>query len=175
MGTKLRKPPRISRVRKLYLDLLEALYERNDIVDSKRFADRLESLVVTDASFAGSIFLDEIRSLIAEARGDLGEAIRCREREIRKLFELHTLSVGTPGQDYVLREYDHSDVSDRLDILASLYAEQGDLGQAIETLKDSKRYCAAHEIPFDGEEMLTELEKERASSFVRNGRRQKQS
>ena len=52
--------------------------------------------------------------------------------------------------------YDWSDLSDRLDLLAGLYCEAGYLDKAIRTLRQSKRLCAEHGIPFDGADMLEE-------------------
>ncbi|MGA7497752.1 MAG: hypothetical protein WBX00_13595, partial [Isosphaeraceae bacterium] len=91
------------------------------------------------------------------------EAIRRRECEIRKILELHSLACGKPGWAYVFRQYDYGDVSDRLDLLASLYANVGDWERAIATLRESKAYCDGHGIPFDGQDLLDEFEQERAS------------
>jgi hypothetical protein len=164
MTTKPKSPMRsgdkASRLKKLHLELLTALYEDEDIERARSIGDRLEVLLSKNAKFAGSILIDEIHSLIAESRGDWGEAIRCREREIRKILELHNLATTKQDRPYVLGQYDHSDVSDRLDLLAMLYADQGDLGQAVETLKDSRSYCSAHDVSFDGHELLNDLEGE---------------
>ena len=59
------------------------------------------------------------------------------------------------------RQYDYSDLSDRLDILASLYAERGDLDRAVDLLQESKRFCESHQIPFDGQDLLDEYEQAR--------------
>jgi hypothetical protein len=121
--------------------------------------------------YAGSIREEEIRSLIAESRGDFAQAARSREAEIRKILQLHTLSVNTPGWEYVARQYDFSDVSDRLDLLAILYDELGDLDRAIATLRESKQYCESHEAPFDGQGLLDELEQAREKQAARSPRR----
>jgi hypothetical protein len=74
---------------------------------------------------------------------------------------------------YVSRKYDFDDVSDRLNLLAILYDEQGELERAIAVLMESKQYCASHNIPFDALDLLEELELDRASRAVpptpRNG------
>lgn len=85
-------------------------------------------------------------------------AARFREAEIRKILELHSLSVNTPSWEYVARQYDFSDVSDRLDLLAALYEKLGDSERAIATLLESKHYCESHGVPFDGQDVLAELQ-----------------
>jgi len=154
----------------LYIDLLDALYEQASPELARPIADRLETLLQNDTRYKGSIRLEELRSLIAESRGEVGEAIRCREREIRKILELHNLAASGPEREYVLKKFDHTDVSDRFDILSTLYADSGDLRQAVETLRDSKSYCKAHDVPFDGDDLLQEYEANLALLANRNGK-----
>jgi hypothetical protein len=61
----------------------------------------------------------------------------------------------------VLRQYDYSDISDRYDLLATLFAEAGDLDRAVSTLRDSKAFCEAHGVAFDGGDLLAEYEQMR--------------
>ena len=84
--------------------------------------------------------------------------MRARSTKIR---HLHGLVKDNPGRDYVFRQYDYGDLSDRLDILATLYAEQGNLGRAVELLHESRRFCESHQIPFDGQDLLDEYEQDR--------------
>src|SRR5207237_58898 len=116
----------------LYQRLLHAFYEEEDREQANKVAERLETILAERPEFAGSIRAEEVRSLIAELRGDLDEAVRRRESEIDKIRQLHSLAMNKPAWDYVVRQYDYSDLSDRLDILATLYAEQGDLDRAVE-------------------------------------------
>lgn len=141
----------------LYVELVRAMYEDNDPASARPIADRLERLLAGSPDHAESIRGEEVRSLLAELRGDLAEAARCREAEVRKILELHTRTVNTPHWGYVSRQYDFADVSDRLDLLAGLYDRQGDTARAVATLRESKRYCEARGIPFDGQEMLDEI------------------
>src|SRR5689334_5540126 len=104
----------------LYHDLLEAFYDEEDHERARAIAERLEAVLNGRPDVAGSIRAEEIRSIIAELRGNLDEAIRWRESEIRRISELHSLARDTAGWDYVLRQYDYSDLSDRLDLLAIL-------------------------------------------------------
>jgi hypothetical protein len=162
----------------LYLKFLRAFYEREDRAAAAEIAKKLESALRRQPKLARSIRGEEIRSLLAELRGDLTEAIRSRESEIRKIFELHSLSRSTPSWDYVLRKYNFTDLSDRLDLLAGLYAEQGDLRRAVDTLHESKQFCTAHGIAFDGQELLNEYEatlarKEGAAAHSQRRRRQR--
>jgi tetratricopeptide (TPR) repeat protein len=148
-------------VEALYHELLHWFYEKEDRERAQEVGARLEAALSRRPDVAASIRGEEIRSLLAELRGDLAEAARSRESEIRKILELHSLAANTPGWEYVLRQYDFRDVSDRLDLLAILYAEQGDLDRAIDTLQESKRFCEAHQVPFDGQDLLTEYEQAR--------------
>ena len=145
-------------VESLYLAFLQKFYESGNRVQARKLAVRLEEALTAVPSYADSIRAEEIHSLIAELRGDFVQAARSREAEIRKILELHSLAVNTPHWKTVARQYDFSDVSDRLDLLAILYDSQGDLDRAIATLTESQRYCQSHEIPFDGQELLDELQ-----------------
>jgi ATP/maltotriose-dependent transcriptional regulator MalT len=51
-------------------------------------------------------------------------------------------------------------------LLATLYHDRGDLKRAIRTLEESERLCADHGIVFDGEDLLDEYSRERASLKV---------
>lgn len=141
----------------LYWALLEKHYGENDHVAAKAIADRLLVILAEDPSFRSSIRGEEIRSIAAELDGNLTEAIEARQAEIRKILELHTLSVHTKSWAYVEKQYDFSDVGDRLDLLALLYDDQGSTHRAIDTLLESKEYCQARGIPFDGQDILDEL------------------
>jgi hypothetical protein len=147
----------------LYHALIEAFYEREDRERARTIAGKLEEALNNRPEVGDSIRGEEIRSLIAELNGNLREAIRRRESEIRKILELHSLGFGKPSWDYVFRQYDYSDVSDRLDILACLYENVGDWDLAIATLRESRVYCDGHGIPFDGQDLLNEFEQERAN------------
>ena len=148
----------------LYHELLDAFYEDEDDERARPIASRLEAALKDRPDYADSIRGEEIHSIIAELQGNLAEAIRHREREIRKIHELHSLAQGTSGWDYVLRQYDHGDLSDRLDLLAVLYADQGDFKQAIATLQESKRLCETHRIAFDGQDLLDECRQAEANA-----------
>src|SRR5271166_1729736 len=150
-------------VETLYASLIDAFYDRGDRERARQIATELQHTLNNRPDVANSIRGEEIRSLIAELNGNLQEAIRRRECEIRKILELHSLACGRPGWAYVFRQYDYGDVGDRLDLLASLYANVGDWERAIATLRESKAYCDGHGIPFDGQDLLDEFEQERAS------------
>jgi hypothetical protein len=143
----------------LYVEFLKHFYDESNHAAAATVGARLQELLAESREFANSIRGEEIRSLIAELHGDYAAAIRSREAEIRKILELHTLTVNTPIWEFVSRQYDFSDVSDRLDLLANLYDRVGDADRALATLRESQQYCAAHRIRFDGREMLDELAK----------------
>ena len=148
-------------VETLYLRLLRQFYEEDNRERAEQTALQLEASLASSPEFARSIRGDEIRSLIAELRNDFAEAARCREAEIRKILELHSLAVNSPSWKYVARQYDFDDVSDRLDVLALLYDRLGDADRAVATLVESKHYCASHGIRFDGQALLDELSQSR--------------
>ena len=160
-------------VETLYAALIRDFYEREDREQARKNASKLEKILTREPDFAHSIRGEEIRSLIAELNGKLQEAIRRRECEIRKILELHSLASGKPSWDYVFRQYDYSDVSDRLDLLAALHANAGDWEQAIATLRESKAYCDGHGIPFDGQDLLDEFEEARPNpkGIAKRGKR----
>jgi hypothetical protein len=148
----------------LYQEFLEQFYDKGNLAKAKRLAIRLEKLLSASDELAESIPGEEVRSLIAELRGNLAEAVQSREAEIRKILQMHALAANTPSWDYVSRQYSFNDVSDRLDLLAILYDEQGMLDRAISVLIESKNYCKAHQVQFDGQEILNELLGGRAKS-----------
>jgi hypothetical protein len=148
-------------VESLYLSLVKSFYDEGDRKQAAKVASRLEKVLVVSPDISSSIRGEEIRALIAEARGDYAEAARSREAEIRKILQLHALAANSPSWKYVSRQYDFSDVSDRLDLLATLYDAQGELDRAIATLLESKHYCESHQIPFDGQDLLDEMERGR--------------
>ena len=164
-GTK--PPPAARKFESLYLSLVKLFYEKNDRKQTEKVALRLEKLLAASPEYSSSIRGEEIRSLIAEFRGDFAEAARSREAEIRKILELHALAASTESWEYVARQYDFSDVSDRLDLLAMVYDAQGELDRAISTLVESKHYCESHRIPFDAQDLLDELGQARAGATGR--------
>jgi len=161
----------------LYLKFMKQFYANGNRAATRKTAASLQSLLAELPEFADSIRGEEVRSLIAELHGDYAAAIRSREAEIRKILELHTLAVNSPNWPYVSREYDFSDVSDRLDLLAGLYDHVGDTDRALATLRESQSYCEAHQITFDGGELLQELAnpQDRRPVKRRNGQRRNAS
>ncbi|HEV7225954.1 MAG TPA: hypothetical protein VGN42_24830 [Pirellulales bacterium] len=150
-------PPDADEIERLYLKLLRVFYEKPDRKQALAVAADLKTALAACPDFQDSIRAEEIRSLLAELHGDLAAAARCREAEIRKILELHSQAVNTASWGYVLRQYDFSDVGDRLDLLAALYDKQGDTDRATATLRESKQWCESHQVPFDGQDLLDEL------------------
>ena len=141
----------------LYLSLVKLFYEKDDRRQTQKIASRLEK---SARGFAGLFRFDPWRrDPLLDRRVPRGfcRGGRSREAEIRKILELHTLTANTENWKYVARQYDFSDVSDRLDLLAILYDTQGELDRAISTLLESKHYCQSHRIPFDAQDLLEEL------------------
>jgi hypothetical protein len=158
-------------VETLYLKLLKRYYEEGDREKAKPLADEIEALLAASPVEAHSIRGEEIRSIIADLRGNLAAAIQSREAEIRKILELQTRTLNTPHWSFISQHYGFSDVSDRLDLLAILYDQSGELDRAIATLQESKDYCALHSIEFDAQDLLTELLQSRSAAATRAKRR----
>jgi hypothetical protein len=146
----------------LYHKALFWFYERCDRRQAMRFARRLKRLVAKTDPQAETILGMSCRALIAELEGDLRKAIQCREREI-EFIERFLRDGIVPG---VSTGYD--DVSDSMDLLAIHYWDLGDLTKALEILDQSKRYCAEHGIPFDGQDIVDEVHGE-LKAASRNG------
>jgi hypothetical protein len=151
------KPGLKQNIEDLYLRLLQAFYEDEDRDEAHKVGKLLEVELASRPDFAESIRGDEVRSLLAELSGDLASATQWRESEIRKIFELHILAQGTAGWASVQKQYDYSDIGDRLDLLANLYAQTGNYRRALDVLEESKNFCASHQIPFDGADLLEEF------------------
>jgi tetratricopeptide (TPR) repeat protein len=148
----------------LYHKLLHWLYGRQNRRTSQKFADRLDELLRRASPDHEAILGEECWSLIWEARGDLDQAIAFRENEIRLIHKLWRASANSPVRDAVLKGYGPDDLSDRMDLLANLYRDAGRLDDAIKTLRQSKRLCEEHGVPFDGEEMLQEFQEEKVGA-----------
>jgi ATP/maltotriose-dependent transcriptional regulator MalT len=70
----------------------------------------------------------------------------------------------------VLAGYGWADLSDRLDLLATLYRASGDLDKALAVLEESEKLCNSHRIPFDGKDLLREYRKEKGNTRASGGR-----
>src|SRR5262249_26052563 len=133
----------------LYHKILHWFYPLRDRSKALRFCKRLEVLLKKVASSHEAIFGEECWSLLYEVKGDLPKAITYRKSELKLIKKLWKISEKSPSRDYVLQRYDYSDFSDRLELLAILYHDAGDLDRAIDVLEESKRFCEAHQIRFD--------------------------
>jgi hypothetical protein len=148
----------------LYHKLLYWLYERRDKARARAFAQRLAQLLSKSSHGRDAIFPEECWSLICETKEDLPKAIKHRENEIRLIKRLHEISRGTPQQKDIFRLYRYDDLSDRLDLLAVLYHDNGNLDKAICVLQESKQLCEKSGIKFDGRGILQEYLEEKRKS-----------
>jgi hypothetical protein len=159
------KPPPVRRkfasqrdqVDYLYHKLLYWLYERGDKTRARMFADRLGPVLAKSSPGHDAIFPEECWSLICEAKDDLPGAIKHRKREIKLIGRLHEISRNTPKEKDIFGLYGMDDLSERLDLLAVLYHDSGNLDHAIRTLHESKRLCDEEGIEFDGDDILREF------------------
>jgi tetratricopeptide (TPR) repeat protein len=149
----------------LYHQLLYCYYDRRNRKKALPVARRLERLLSQMNSDQQTILSQAAWSLVRECQGDLLEAIKHRENEIDLIKRLLQISSKSPHADSILKHYDYSDLSDRLDLLAILYHDVGNLEQALKVLRQSKLVCENHGIPFDGKDLLEDYvaEKEKAS------------
>jgi hypothetical protein len=146
----------------LYDRLLNWLHARKNAEKALPVAAHLELILNNLDRNEDSILGQECRSLICEARGDLPGAIKHRKNEIRKIRRLREISTGTPGEPHALKNYSVADLSDRIDLLATLYFKKGEWVKALAVLEESKQLCEDNHIKFDGEDLLQEYRKCRA-------------
>lgn len=143
--------------------LLYWLYGREDAGKAAPYADRLARLLpVVDAAH-DALLGEECWSLIYETRSDIPKAIKYRESEIRLMRRLHDLCRDSANDSLALQDRGFGDLSDRLDLLATLYHASGNLDRAIALLRESKRLCEEHGIEFDGDDLLDEYSTEKRS------------
>jgi hypothetical protein len=140
----------------LHEKLLYWLYRRQDAERARYYARRLERLLPRADPDHEAILGEECWSLVQEAKGDLRAAIPHRENEVRMIRRLHVISRNSPVKEYLLQRRGYDNLSDTMDVLATLYHDTGQLDKALRILRESRRLCRAHGIPFDGEELLRE-------------------
>ena len=151
-------------ISQMYDRLVYWLYERQDADRARSYADRLEKTLARNETEAGAIFAEECRSLIYEARGDGKQAIKHREKEIALIRRLHARARNTLNERYVFRQYSYADLRDRLEVLAMLYREQGDVDKAVATLQRAKHFCKKHRVSFTAEAILQEYQEDKQIS-----------
>jgi len=132
------------------------LYQREKPEKALPFAKRLQQLLGRADAKQEAILGQECRSLAFETVGNLAKAIEHRQKEIDLIRRLQEISHGTPSEHYALKGYEPSDLSDRLDLLAVLYRDHGELEKAIATLRESRTLCEEHGIEFDGADLLSD-------------------
>jgi hypothetical protein len=138
----------------LYHKILYWFYERADRERALRFAGRLRRLLERNAHEHQSIFGEECWSILSELGGDITAAVRHRERETELILKLWEVTPSDPDRSPAIDPYEVADLADRLDLLAMLYHDAGDLDHAILTLLRSKWLCASFGIPFESEGLL---------------------
>jgi tetratricopeptide (TPR) repeat protein len=148
----------------LHDKLLYWLYAREDAGKARPYAKRLEKLLSRVASDHEAILGEECWSLVHETKGDLAKAIQYRTNEIRFIRRLQEISRNTPFEHYALKGYGYDDLSGRLDLLAVLYHDSGQLDKAIRTLRESEGVCHEHGLVFDGKDLLQESLEEQGAT-----------
>jgi hypothetical protein len=151
---------------RLYETLLTSLYEKQDIRRARSIARQLAKILSRFHLEPVSIFVEECRSLVSEAKGDLVDAIKHRENEIGLIRHLLRIPQGTEREAFIRSQYDYDDLRDRMNILATLYHDNGDLATAVGTLEKSRRLCRDHGLEFDGEDVLREYKQERSGKMI---------
>jgi hypothetical protein len=144
------------RIDYLYRRVLYWLYDRGRASKARAFARPLKALLKRHDREPGSIFPEECWSLVYEAEGDLAQAIAHRQDEIRLIERYLQLAEQSPRKDTLLAIYDYGDLRDRLDLLAILCHDAGDVRRAIELLHQSREQCRRHGLEFAGQHLLDE-------------------
>jgi hypothetical protein len=142
----------------LYHKLLYWFYEREDRRRAAIYARRLRPLLRREDSRSEVILGSAARALVAELDGNLADAIRHRIHELKLIRRLN--EIGAPPE----YAFGPDDIADRLDLLAILYWDAGDLELAERTLEESRRLCKQHGISFDGRTILADLRRDRTAT-----------
>jgi len=148
----------------LYHKLLYWYYDRQNLAKARPIARRLERLLSEVTSDQPTILGESAWALILEYKGDLLGAIKHRENDIQLMKRLLQISLKSPDPKAILKHYDYSDLSDRLDLLAILYHDAGNLEQALKVLRQSQLLCEKRGIPFDGKSLLDDYLTEKDST-----------
>jgi hypothetical protein len=159
--------PPVQKWRKIddvYHQLLYWYYDKKNLAKARPVARRLERLLSEVTSDEPTILAESARALVSECKGELNGAIKHRENEIRLMKRLLQISLKAPDPKAILKHYDYSDLSDRLDLLAILHHDAGNLEQALKVLRQSKLLCEHHGIPFDGKDLLEHYLAEKGSA-----------
>jgi hypothetical protein len=165
-----RESPQAAKRRgRLYDRLVYWLYERGDARRARPFADRLGRLLAAAGPETGAIFAEECRALVHETWGNWAKAVEHRQNEIRLIRRLRRLARKMADADAVFRQYSYADLRDRLDLLAMLEHDGGNLDKAIRILKASEKMCKKHGLDFPEEDTLREYREERRSRREDNG------
>ena len=142
----------------LYHKALYWLYEREDRRRAASYARRLSPILDREDARSEAILGAACRALIAELDGNLSDSIRYRIHELTLIRRLNKVG-GPPG---ILFEPD--DIGDRLDLLAIAQWNARDLDAAERTLEESRTLCERHGIPFDGKELLDDVQRDKAEA-----------
>ena len=144
----------------LYHRLLHWFYGRSSPARARPFARRLERLLRREAADHQAIKGEECWSLVHELKGNLPRAIEYRLSEIRLMKRLLAAKEREEKGRSGARHYwphNHSDLAERLAILAILYSHSGDLRRARASIKAAKRLSEVHGFEFDSQELFDDL------------------
>ena len=154
----------------LYHQLLYWHYDRQNTRKARQLAGRLNRLLSEATANQHTILGEGAWALVLECLGDLSGAIKHRGKEIQLIKRLLQVSSKSPHPKAILKYYDYSDLSDRLDLLAILYHDAGNLDQALKVLRQSKHICEKHGIPFDGKDLWEDYLAEANGAFRQSHR-----
>lgn len=114
-------------VGKLYDKVIDLLYVKPNRKLAREYANQLKGFAIASDPNEQAIFTQECLALAAEAEGNLEEAIKHRQKEIRLIRRLHELAQGRDARhaDFIFGQYSYEDLSDRYDLLATLYEDAG--------------------------------------------------
>ena len=140
----------------LYFKILELTYAKKQHARAMPHALRLLRLLEKLDPQCESLLGMASRCLIAELDDDIEEAVRYRLMEIAGIKKLlDELDESTLEAIKI----DHTDYSDRLDLLALNYLDLKRYDDALAVLNESEAYCREHGIPFDGKDIRADVKK----------------
>jgi len=139
----------------LYHRLLDLFYSQESKARAVPVAFRLLRMLDKLDPNSDTLLTLAARAVIAELDGDLTEAIHYRQRELAVMDQL------IAKRQLEAADLTYADYADRLDLIANLALELGDLEAAEMAIERSVAFCRKHRVKFDGADIRTAIRKAR--------------
>ena len=144
----------------LYHRILDLFYGQGSKARAVPIAFRLLRILDKLDPNSDALLTLAARAVLAELDGDLVEAIQFRKRELVAMDRL------IAKRQLEAASLDFSDYADRLDLMANLSFDLGDLDAAEEAIGQSLAFCRKHGVKFDGKDIQSAIRKARKSTLT---------